>query len=161
MRTDGNALTGPELVVEIERRLFEAGCTLAAMPACGLRPAEIRANWPEIVRSEADLLFADMDAEAAPSRPSAAAISRMGEALDWVAWIEHRNHRLVILLRMAIHPISHRHRMSWRQIADRLGTNHHTAKGWASCGIAVIAKKIAQPDFFASQTSQNAVFLAP
>ncbi|GBQ32225.1 hypothetical protein HLH34_04365 [Gluconacetobacter azotocaptans] len=135
-------------------RLFEAACTLAAMPMHGLKPAGCRVAWPEVV-AEADLNWINAipdDAMRMP-RPTSDAISRMDEAMGWISMIDGDciNWRRVVCMRMIVHPISHRYRWSWRKIGDRLHIDHHTAKSWHSLAVAVIAKKIAQPEFFTSQ----------
>ena len=143
----------------VGQRLFEAGCTLAALPAHGLKPGGVRVAWPEMLADvDLDWINAAPDDDLRPPCPDAGAVSRMDESLSWIGLIgdDRWNWRKVLCLRLIVHPISHRYRFSWRKIADRLHTNHHTAKSWHCLAIADIARKIRQSDFFTSQTSHFA-----
>ena len=137
----------------VGERLFEAGCTLAALPAHGLKPGGVRVAWPEMLENaDLDWINAEPDDDLRPPRPSSAAITRMDEALSWIGLIgdDRQNWRKVICLRLIVHPISHRYRWTWRKIARRLHIDHHTAKSWHELAVADIARKIAQPAFFTS-----------
>ncbi|WP_395371668.1 DUF6362 family protein [Komagataeibacter diospyri] len=139
----------------VGERLFEAGCTLAALPAHGLKPGGVRVAWPEMLE-EADLdwINACPDDDMRPPRPSSAAITRMDESLSWIGLIgaDRMNWRKVVCLRLIVHPISHRYRFSWREIANRVGTSHTSAKSWHQLAVAEIARKIAPDAFSAFQT---------
>lgn len=134
-------LSGAEMAEQVEHRLFEAGLTLACMPSHGLRPAGCGSSWQETLMELDDLLSLTAESEIRPPMPSAAAISRMDEAMGWVSWIQNTAHRRVVLFWMMIHPLSARHRYSWRQIGDRMGRDHKTVKSWFFRGIAEITKK--------------------
>ncbi|MCJ8352709.1 DUF6362 family protein [Novacetimonas hansenii] len=143
----------------VGQRLFEAGCTLAALPAYGLKPGCVRVAWPEMLADvDLDWINAAPDDDLRPPRPDAGAVSRMDESLSWIGLIgdDRRNWRKVLCLRLIVHPISHRYRWTWRKIAQRLHTNHHTAKSWHELAVADIARKIVQPEIFTSQTSHFA-----
>ncbi|KXV68134.1 hypothetical protein AD951_12480 [Acetobacter malorum] len=133
--------TAAEIVADAEARLFEAGITLASLPARGLTPSTRVSAWRDTLMDLDDLLSITGDEIVRPPIPSAAKISRMDEALNWVAGIPAENHRRVVLLWMMINPISRRHRYSWRQIGDQMRISHHTAKGWFSAGLSDITKK--------------------
>ncbi|MCP1271226.1 DUF6362 family protein [Acetobacter cerevisiae] len=133
--------TAAEIVADAEARLFEAGITLASLPARGLMPSTRVSAWRDTLMDMDDLLSITGDEIVRPPIPSAAKISRMDEALNWVAGIPAENHRRVMLLWMMINPISRRHRYSWRQIGDQMRVSHHTAKGWFSAGLSDITKK--------------------
>ncbi|MFT8723601.1 MAG: DUF6362 family protein [Acetobacter malorum] len=143
----------PEQVAEW---LEEAAHTLAALPATGLRPAQSGSGWPDIVR-DLDDLDCTRESDDLPIQPSADAVSRMDQVLNWVSLFapDERNYRMVINMRLIVHPISGLHRWTWRKIAKKLGTDHKRAQDWHQAGIEVIAKKIRQPEIFSSQKPQN------
>ncbi|MCE2577532.1 DUF6362 family protein [Komagataeibacter sp. FNDCR1] len=139
----------------VGQRLFEAGCTLAALPAHGLKPGGVRVAWPEMLADvDLDWINALPDDDLRPPRPDAGAVSRMDESLSWIGLIgdDRQNWRKVVCLRLVVHPISHRYRFSWREIANRVGTSHTSAKSWHQLAVAEIARKIAGPAFCAFQT---------
>lgn len=135
-------LTGKEMAEEVERRLFEAGLTLAYLPSHGLRPACCGSSWQETLMELDDLLSLTAESEIRPPMPSAAAISRMDEAMGWVSWIQNTAHRRVVLFWMMIHPITQRHYLSWEQIGKKIGRSDKTAKSYFSSGLSAITKKI-------------------
>lgn len=144
----------------ISRRLFEAGCTLAVLPMHGLRPANVRVAWPEIMAdADPDWIDAMPDDSGRMPRPTAKAIARMDEALGWLSLIDddRMNWRRAICLRLVVHPISHRHRWAWRAVGRKLGVDHKTAQSWHERGVSAITKKIARPEFSASQIPQKAI----
>lgn len=139
----------------VGQRLFEAGCTLAALPAHGLKPGGVRVAWPEMLADvDLDWINAAPDDDLRPPCPDAGAVSRMDESLSWIGLIgdDRRNWRKVLCLRLIVHPISHRYRFSWREIANRVGTSHTSAKSWHQLAVAEIAKKIAADAFSTFQT---------
>jgi hypothetical protein len=134
-------ISGAEMAEEVERRLFEAGLTLACLPSHGLRPSSCGSSWQETLMELDDLLSLTAESQIRPPMPTSAEISRMDEALGWVSWIQNTAHRRVVLFWMMIHPLSGQHRYSWRQIGERMGRDHKTVKGWFYRGVAVITKK--------------------
>ncbi|WP_339077721.1 DUF6362 family protein [Acetobacter sp. AC2005] len=134
-------ISGQEMAQAVEDRLFEAGYTLACLPAHGVRPAGWGKGWGETLMDMDDLLTLVAESEVRPPMPTAAAITRMDEAFIWVQGISNFRHRRVVLLWMMIHPLSLRHRYSWRQIGSFLGVSDKTAKSWFFRGIADITKK--------------------
>ncbi|NSL92927.1 DUF6362 family protein [Acetobacter syzygii] len=144
---------------QVSEWLEEAGHTLAALPATGLRPARAGSGWPDIVR-DLDDLDCTRESDDWPIRPSADAVSRMDQVLNWIGLFgpDERNYRMVINMRLIVHPISGLHRWSWQKIARKLGTDHKRAQDWYQAGIGVIVKKISQPEIFSSQKPQNILF---
>lgn len=74
---------------EVKRRLREAATTFwawhANQPKVG--PKAYGSNWPAVVREAAEAYgYNDLDVKAAV--PSAYAISRMEEAMEWLNWLE-------------------------------------------------------------------------
>lgn len=146
MGTEGNQtadrpMTGAEMVVWVEQRLLDAACTLAALPSHGLRPSSKGASWGDTLMELEDLLTLTGSEVIRPAIPSAAAISRMDEALGWISWITDAGHRRAVLFWMMVHPISRRHLFSWREIAARMGINRSTAQRWHSAALSVIVRK--------------------
>lgn len=144
---------------QVEQHLDAAAITLSALRSPGLRPAGCRIMWPDIVRDLEDIWWTEVD-DIRPPAPSSDEVSRMDEALSWVQFLDgpHRRLRQVVNMRLIVHPISLSYRWSWRKIGERLGVSYHTAQAWHQQAVGVIAKKIAQPEFFASQTSHVSVF---
>lgn len=134
-------ISGQEMAQAVEDRLFEAGYTLACLPAHGIRPAGWGKGWGETLMDMDDLLTLTAESEVRPPMPTAAAISRMDEAFTWVQGISNDAWRRAILLWMMIHPLSHQHRYSWGKIGKVLGVSDKTAKTFFIRGIADITKK--------------------
>ncbi|MGO2958656.1 MAG: DUF6362 family protein [Acetobacter sp.] len=143
---------------QVTEWLEEAAFTLAALPANGLRPAGARSGWPDIVRDLEDV--GRLDSDIMPPRPEPDEVSRLDQVLSWVQVFgpSEQHYRRVINMRLIVHPISGMHRWNWRKIAKVMGTDHKRAHDWHRCAVEVIAKKIAHPAFFSSQTPQNTVF---
>lgn len=134
-------ISGQEMAQAVEDRLFEAGYTLACLPAHGVRPAGWGKGWGETLMDMDDLLTLTAESEVRPPMPTSAAITRMDEAFTWVQGISNDAWRRAILLWMMIHPLSHRHRYSWSKIGKVLGVSDKTAKTFFIRGIADITKK--------------------
>jgi len=144
---------------QVEEWLEEAALTLAALPSHGLRPSGAGSTWPDVVTDLEDLGW-HRESDVMPPRPPADAVTRLDAVLTWVPLLtdSHRRLRAVVNMRLIVHPISQSHKWTWRKIGNRFGVSHHTAKAWHEEACEVIAKKITQPSFFTSQTSQFAVF---
>lgn len=151
--------TSISVPAQVEQHLDAAAITLSALRSPGLRPAGCRIMWPDIVRDLEDIWWTEVD-DVRPPAPSSDEVSRMDEALSWVRFLDgsHRRLRQVVNMRLIVHPISLSHRWSWNGIGNRLGISNHTAKAWHRQAAEVIAKKIAQPEFFTSNTSNVSVF---
>ncbi len=75
--------------------------------------------YPEVVRTSIEI----MQGEKLPMRlgpPSAGAISRMEETLDWIFWLDGEDERRLVWLRAA--------RVPWRPICYRIGCGR--TKAW-------------------------------
>lgn len=130
-------------------RLEEAGSTLLSLPPDGY-PAGWRTYWPKMVYG-AELAYGDEVALRRASIPSAAKITRMDEAWRWLNLIPagdprhgaaelHSPHggvllRKIVLMRALVHPVTERHRWSWRKIGTVLGANHKSVKAWHAKGV--------------------------
>jgi len=145
---------GRDLADQIAERLDEAARTLAVLPCHGLRPASVKAAWPDVVQHWVDLEW-PTESDIRPPRPTGVQIQQMDEALGWVALIGSHETilRRVINMRLIVHPISLMHRYNWRQIGEAIGVSHHTAKSRHRQACQAIAKKIAVPAFSSSISS--------
>jgi hypothetical protein len=126
----------------IVARLEDAGRVLLALPMRG-PSTEMRTGHPEVVH-EAIEAYGWNAAVGRPAMPSARQITRMDEALTWLALIpaERMAFRRVVGRRMLVHPLNDRHLYSWRQIGRELGISHHTAESWHAQGIDAIAFRL-------------------
>ncbi|MFT9359547.1 DUF6362 family protein [Acetobacter okinawensis] len=135
-------ISGAEMAEEVERRLFEAGLTLACLPSHGLRPSSCGSSWQETLMELDDLLSLTAESQIRPPMPTSVEISRMDEALGWVQDIRNAAHRRVVLFWMMVHPVTQRHYMSWERIGEKIGRSDKTAKSYFYRGLASITKKI-------------------
>lgn len=117
-------------------RLEEAGRTLIALPGKGCFPAREGSSWPAVVHDFAEG-YGYHDVKVRPPVPSAQEITRMDEAYRWVGLIDERliSHRKIVLLRSLVHPVSERHRFSWRKIGKLFGWSHEAVRVWHAQGI--------------------------
>ncbi|OIQ67524.1 hypothetical protein GALL_508970 [mine drainage metagenome] len=115
----------------IEDRFEEAAWTLRRQPDKD-RPRGYRSAWPQVVH---EAKHAYGYTEVAPMRviPSAAAITRMEECLDWLRLIDPEDARIVWLRAEGAR---------WRQVCIRAGVVRSTAwRRWAAA-LLTIAKKL-------------------
>lgn len=78
----------------VEARMEEAADTLRRLPEDRLRSA--RSSWPPIIREFHDAYGAE-PARLRLGPPSAAAIDRMDQSLEWLRWLEADDARIVWL----------------------------------------------------------------
>ena len=81
-------------------------------------------SWPDMARSRREI--GCMEAEPMRVRPSAAAITRLEQTLDWIVWIDVEDRKLVW---------SRAARVPWKQISGELGCDRTTA--WRRWQIAL------------------------
>lgn len=116
---------------DIEDRLEEAASTLRRLPEKD-RPRGYRSAWPPVVH---DAKHAYGYTPEAPMRvvPSAAAITRMEECLDWLLLIDPEDARIVW---------QRAEGARWRQVCISAGVVRSTAwRRWAAA-LLTIAKKL-------------------
>ena len=120
-------------------RLEEAGRTLLALPNRGCRPADTGSGWPAVVHDFSEA-YGYGEVEVRAPIPSPQAITRMDEALQWVALIPEQkvSLRKIVLLRALLHPVSDRHLWSWRKIGRKFGWSHEAVRTWHAQGIDAI-----------------------
>ena len=104
-------------VTDVADRFEEAAYTLKRLP-----PVKVQGYfnvYPEVIRTSIEI----MQGEKLPMRlgpPSAAAISRMEETLEWIFWLDDEDERRLVWLRAA--------RVPWRPICYRIGCGR--TKAW-------------------------------
>ena len=124
-------------------RLEEAGRTLLALPHQGPSPRLRTSAW--------QVLSGAMEGEGAPiarvraALPGSARISRMDEALGWIALIppDRIVLRRIVGLRALVHPLTERHLYPWRRLGAALGADHKAVQRWHGQGIALILAGLA------------------
>jgi Domain of unknown function (DUF6362) len=119
-------------------RLEEAGTALLALPSSGWS-TRMRSASLDIVRSAAES-YGWTEGRLRPPVPSAAKITRMDEALGWIAHIPLDRYvlRRIVGARSLVHPISERHLFPWRRLGAVLGADHKAVQRWHKEGIAII-----------------------
>ena len=119
-------------------RLEEAGAALLALPGTGWS-TKLRGSSLEIVRAAVDG-YGWTTNRIRPPVPSAAAITRMDEAMTWISLIPLDRYvlRRIVGARSLVHPITGRHLFPWRRLATALGADHKAIQRWHAQGIDVI-----------------------
>jgi Domain of unknown function (DUF6362) len=119
-------------------RLEEAGATLLALPGTGWS-TRLRSSSLEIVRAAIES-YGWTEKRLRPAVPSAARITRMDEALGWIALIPIDRYvlRRIVGARSLVHPITERHLYPWRRLATAIGADHKAVKRWHTQGIDLI-----------------------
>ncbi len=143
---DPDRVTAAPDAKEVIRRLEEAGAALLALPATGWS-TRLRASTLDIVRSAAEA-YGWGEGVVRPSVPSAAKITRMDEALGWIAHIPLERYvlRRIVGARSLVHPVSERHLFPWRRLGAVLGADHKAVQRWHGQGIAIIVAALRRPD---------------
>jgi len=114
---------------DIEARLEEAAVTLRKLP--GIRMGGFFTTWPAIVRTAAETYAQDRTFKVRVP-PTAQAISRMEEAIEWLAWLDAEDTRLVWL---------RAENVRWKPICFQLGVSRATAwRRWAAAMIEISQK---------------------
>ncbi len=123
-------------------RLEEAGATLLALPASGYS-TRLKVSHVDVV-PEAQTAFGGETGKIRPSVPSAARITRMDEAMGWIALIpEDRTvMRRIVGARSLVSPVTERHLFSWRRLGGVLGADHKAVQRWHGQGIDMIVAAV-------------------
>ncbi|MBF0214131.1 MAG: hypothetical protein HQM00_11320 [Magnetococcales bacterium] len=83
----------PKMVAE---RMAEAASTLRRLKVSGLKPQGYGSSWPDIVHEFSEAYgYNELVVRLGP--PTADAITRMDEAMEWLRWLESDQVRLVWL----------------------------------------------------------------
>lgn len=127
-----NAAFDAELVIY---RLEEAGTSLLALPQTGFS-TRLRQSRYDIVRTALEA-YGWEEKRLRPPIPSAAHITRMDEALGWVALIPQDRFviRRIVGARALVSPTTERHLYSWRRLGSLLGADHKAIQRWHAQGI--------------------------
>ncbi|MGB0748931.1 MAG: DUF6362 family protein [Magnetospiraceae bacterium] len=124
-------------------RVEEAVDSLRRLPMPkGSRPRGMFTAWPDHVSESFDQWVGYNRHEVAsrPAAPSARAIQRMDETLEWLRWIEDADRRKTLV--MACWAQRDGRMMSLRRIGKAMGISHQTAANWRDDALDSIAKKL-------------------
>ena len=123
-------------------RLEEAGATLLALPSTGYT-TRLRTTVFEVVGGTVEA-FPGETGRVRPPAPPAARITRMDEALSWVARIPPDRHvlRRIVGARALVSPVTERHLFTWRRLAVVLGADHKAVQRWHAQGILLIVQAL-------------------
>jgi uncharacterized protein DUF6362 len=130
---------------QVIRRLEEAGATLLALPGSGWS-TRLRSSSLEIVRTAIES-YGWTTNRICPPVPSAARITRMDEAMGWIALIPADRYvlRRIVGARSLVHPVTDRHLYPWRRLGAAMGADHKAVQRWHAQGIELIVAGLAQP----------------
>ena len=123
-------------------RLEEAGATLLALPSTGYT-TRLRTTALDVIRDTVET-FAAEKGRVRPPAPPAARITRMDEALAWVAHIPPDRYvlRRIVGARALVSPVTERHLFTWRRLATVLGADHKAVQRWHAQGIDRIVQAL-------------------
>ena len=114
----------------VEARIEEAADTLRRLPEERMRTA--RSAWPPIIRDFWEM-YGTEPARLRLGPPSAAAIDRMDQALEWLRWLEADDARIVWLRACDVR---------WKAICWRLGADRPSLwRRWVAA-LALIAARL-------------------
>ncbi len=123
-------------------RLEEAGATLLALPGSGYS-TRMRVSHMDVVH-EAQIAYGWEAGKLRPAIPSASRISRMDEALAWIALIPKERYMLrrIVGARSLVSPVTERHLFSWRRLGGVLGADHKAVQRWHAQGIDMLVAAV-------------------
>ncbi len=114
----------------VEARVEEAADTLRRLPEERMRTA--RSAWPPVIRDFWEMYGVE-PARLRLGPPSAAAIDRMDQALEWLRWLEADDARIVWLRACDVR---------WKAICWRLGADRPSLwRRWVAA-LALIAARL-------------------
>ena len=125
-------------------RLEEAGATLLALPATGYS-TRLKASHLAVVHDACQAYGFDKG-RIKPPIPSAAHITRMDEALGWIALIPQDRYVLkrIVGARSLVSPVTERHLFSWRRLGSVMGADHKAVQRWHAQGIDMLVTALAR-----------------
>ncbi|MBF0602158.1 MAG: hypothetical protein HQL07_00525 [Nitrospirae bacterium] len=106
-------------------RMEEAASTLRRLPMAGVKPREYGNSWPSVIH-DAKEAYGWNDAVVRIGQPSAEAITRMDEVMEWLRWLNQEQVKLVWLRAT---------RIPWKLIEVRFAYDRSTA--WRKWNIAL------------------------
>ncbi len=128
-------------------RLEEAGRAMLAMPNTGYT-TRLRSSALDVLHSAIDIKGwdsrNDQGGRLRPAVPDAARITRMDEAMAWIALIppDRVVLRRIVGARSLVSPVTERHLFAWRRLGTMLGADHKAVQRWHAQGIAVIVTRL-------------------
>ncbi len=130
----------------IVSRLEEAGATLLALPNTGYS-TRLKTSHLDVAQEVQALAGGAELGRARPAVPSAARITRMDEAMGWIALIpkDRTVLRRIVGARSLVSPVTERHLFSWRQLGVVLGADHKAVQRWHAQGIAMLVTAVGAP----------------
>jgi Domain of unknown function (DUF6362) len=131
---------GPEIIT---RRLEMAGATLMAMRVKSVFPDKFRSSMPDVLH-DAREAYGWTNADVRPAIPSVGDVTRMYIAHGWLALIPDDRHviRRIVASRSLVYPISQRHVIPWRRIAEIVHADPTTVRIWHAKGIEIIVRSL-------------------
>ncbi len=123
-------------------RLEEAGATLLSLPSSGYS-TRLTMSHLDVVPSVLEAAGPDRSG-LRPATPSASRISRMDEALGWIALIpaDRRVIRRIVGARSLVSPVTERHLFSWRRLGEVVGADHKAVQRWHGQGIDMLVAAV-------------------
>ncbi|MBV9537432.1 MAG: hypothetical protein JOY70_00715 [Acidisphaera sp.] len=120
-------------------RLEEAGRAMLCLPPSGYS-TRLRIGALQPIRDAAESYGWDAAPRLRPPVPDAATITRMDEALAWLALIPGDRYvlRRIVGCRALVHPLTDRHLYPWRRIAALIGADHKAVQRWHAQGIDLL-----------------------
>jgi hypothetical protein len=100
----------------VASRFYEAADTVHRLPNTGLKPQGYKSSWPEFIRDTCDGDNDNTVMRLGP--PTADAISRMDECLEWLRWLEPEESKLIWL---------RAERKQWKVIMRHIGLSRAAA----------------------------------
>ena len=125
-------------------RLEEAGATLLALPGTGYS-TRLKVSHLDVVQEACEVLGnAAGSGQIRPPVPSAARITRMDEALGWIALIPRERYvlRRIVGARCLVSPVTERHLFSWRRLGGVMGADHKAVQRWHAQGIDMLVTAV-------------------
>ncbi len=140
--------TGPHAPREIDSafityRLEEAGATLLALPGTGYS-TRLKVSHLDVVQEACEAFGGAERGQVRPPVPSASQITRMDEALAWIALIPRERYvlRRIVGARSLVSPVTERHLFSWRRLGGVMGADHKAVQRWYAQGIDMIVAAV-------------------
>jgi hypothetical protein len=96
------------------------------------------------VLQEAQAAYGGEAGKIRPPVPSASRITRMDEALGWIALIpkDRTVLRRIVGARSLVSPVTERHLFSWRRLGGVLGADHKAVQRWHGQGVDMIVAAV-------------------
>ena len=145
VRADG-AMPASERVIDsafIIYRLEEAGATLLALPSSGYS-TRLKVSHLDVMQEACEVFGGSSGVQLRPPVPSASRITRMDEALGWIALIPRERYvlRRIVGARSLVSPVTERHLFSWRRLGGVMGADHKAVQRWHAQGIHMLVAAV-------------------